>query len=223
MSGPKDPISPYEISRTEGLDDWRQVRDALSTRLDTGDFATGAKLVQQIADVADELNHHPDVDLQYGALFVRTKSHDVDAITARDVALARRISELAAAAGVQARAESTSTFELGIDVVDADAVRPFWLALTGGKEINGEVVDPTGHHPLIWFQGMDPPRTQRNRIHVDLTVPHDVAEQRVAAAIAAGGRLVTDQYAPAWWVLADPEGNEACVCTWRGRGNSGEP
>jgi 4a-hydroxytetrahydrobiopterin dehydratase len=48
-------------------------------------------------------------------------------------------------------------------------------------------------------------------------VPHDQAEQRVAAAIAAGGRLVTDEHAPAWWVLADPEGNQACVATWVGR------
>jgi 4a-hydroxytetrahydrobiopterin dehydratase len=48
-------------------------------------------------------------------------------------------------------------------------------------------------------------------------VPHDQAEARVAAALAAGGHLVTDQYAPAWWVLADAEGNEACVATWMGR------
>ena len=64
---------------------------------------------------------------------------------------------------------------------------------------------------------MDAPRPQRNRIHIDVTVPHEVAESRIAAAIAAGGRLVTDEYAPAFWVLADPEGNEACVCTWQDR------
>jgi 4a-hydroxytetrahydrobiopterin dehydratase len=71
--------------------------------------------------------------------------------------------------------------------------------------------------PAFWFQQMDAPRPQRNRIHVDVTVPHDVAEERVAATLAAGGRLVTDAYAPSWWVLADAEGNEACVCTWLGR------
>jgi hypothetical protein len=57
----------------------------------------------------------------------------------------------------------------------------------------------------------------RNRIHIDVWVPHDQAEARIAAAIAAGGHLVTDQYVPAWWVLADAEGNEACVATWMGR------
>jgi 4a-hydroxytetrahydrobiopterin dehydratase len=52
---------------------------------------------------------------------------------------------------------------------------------------------------------------------VDVSVPHDEAPSRVAAAIAAGGRLVTAEFAPSWWVLADPEGNEACVAIWMGR------
>jgi len=51
----------------------------------------------------------------------------------------------------------------------------------------------------------------------DVSVPHDQAEARVAAAIAAGGHAVTDQHAPAWWTLADAEGNEADVATWIGR------
>jgi 4a-hydroxytetrahydrobiopterin dehydratase len=69
----------------------------------------------------------------------------------------------------------------------------------------------------VWFQQMDAPRPQRNRIHLDVIVPHDVAEERVAATLAAGGRLVSADRAPAFWVLADVEGNEACVCTWQGR------
>ena len=81
----------------------------------------------------------------------------------------------------------------------------------------GHSVDPYGRAPAFWFQQMDAPRPQRNRIHVDVTVPHDVAEQRITAALAAGGTLVSDKAAPAFWVLADPEGNEACICTWQGR------
>ena len=65
---------------------------------------------------------------------------------------------------------------------------------------------------------MDEPRPQRNRIHLDITVAHDAAEARVAAALAAGGTLVSDARARAFWVLADAEGNEACVCTWQDRG-----
>jgi hypothetical protein len=76
------------------------------------------------------------------------------------------------------------------------------------------LIDPRGRGPLVYFQQMDAPRPQRYRIHFDVWVPHDQAEARIAAAIAAGGHLVTDEYAPSWWVLADAEGNEACVCTW---------
>jgi 4a-hydroxytetrahydrobiopterin dehydratase len=48
-------------------------------------------------------------------------------------------------------------------------------------------------------------------------VPPDQAEARVAAAIAAGGHLVSDEHAPEWWTLADAEGNEVDVATTRGR------
>jgi 4a-hydroxytetrahydrobiopterin dehydratase len=61
------------------------------------------------------------------------------------------------------------------------------------------------------------PRPQRNRLHFDVCVPHDEAPRRVEAALAAGGRLVSAARAPAFWVLADLEGNEACVTTWQGR------
>lgn len=59
--------------------------------------------------------------------------------------------------------------------------------------------------------------TPRNRVHVDISVPHDQGEARVAAAIAAGGHLVSDRHAPARWTLADAEGNEVDVATWMGR------
>ena len=64
---------------------------------------------------------------------------------------------------------------------------------------------------------MDQPRPQRNRIHLDVTVAHDEAEPRVQAVLDAGGRLVDDSYARMFWVLADAEGNECCICTWTDR------
>jgi 4a-hydroxytetrahydrobiopterin dehydratase len=57
----------------------------------------------------------------------------------------------------------------------------------------------------------------RRRIHFDVPVPHDEAEARISAALAAGGTLLGEAEAPAFWVLADAEGNEACVITWPGR------
>ena len=63
---------------------------------------------------------------------------------------------------------------------------------------------------------MDPARTERNRVHVDLFVPPDLVEARVAAAVAAGGRIVRDS-GPQWWTIADPEGNEVDVTSTIGR------
>ena len=97
-------------------------------------------------------------------------------------------------------------------------MKPFWEAVLGYKpHLDDDSVDPQGRAPAFWFQQMDAPRPQRNRIHIDVTVPHDVAQQRIEAALAAGGTLVSDEAAPAFWILADPEGNEACICTWQGR------
>ena len=57
----------------------------------------------------------------------------------------------------------------------------------------------------------------RSRFHYDVRVAHDTVQDRVAAAVAAGGTLVSDASAPAFWVLADPQGNKACLTTWQGR------
>jgi 4a-hydroxytetrahydrobiopterin dehydratase len=113
--------------------------------------------------------------------------------------------------------------EIGIDAMDIASIRPFWKAVLGYDDEPGltgpedALVDPLGQGPAIWFQQMDAPRPQRNRLHFDVSVPHDEVHRRIEATIAAGGKLLNDAEAPAFWVLADPEGNEACVTTWQGR------
>ena len=113
--------------------------------------------------------------------------------------------------------------ELAIDALDIKAIRPFWKAVMAyvdepeRSDPVAALVDPAAQLPTIWFQQMDAPRPQRNRVHFDITVAHDEAEPRVRAAIAAGGRLISDASARSFWVLADAEGNEVCVCTWMDR------
>ena len=85
------------------------------------------------------------------------------------------------------------------------------------EQSDGSLADPDGFGPPVWFQQMDEPRTERNRFHLDVSVPHDVAEPRIEEALAAGGRMVSDARARAFWVLADVDGNEACICTWQDR------
>jgi len=147
---------------------------------------------------------------------------DFGGVTGRDVRLAHEVSGALAARGMPARPGAVQALEIAIDALDIPAVRPFWKAITGyvdeaGSELVEALVDPAGSGPAIWFQQMDAPRPQRNHIHLDIDVPAEAASARIDAAIAAGGRLLSDDAAPAFWVLADPEGNEACICTWQGR------
>ncbi len=110
------------------LADWRFNLKRLVARFETGDFNAGAALVSRIAEAADEVNHHPDVDLRYPHLSVTLSSHDVNAVTSRDVDLARRISELAAEAGVAASATAPDILELALDSPDNESGE----ALLGG-------------------------------------------------------------------------------------------
>ncbi len=156
--------------------------------------------------------------MRYDGVTVRLRTHEVHGLSERDVTLARQISAAARDLDVPADPSAVQTVQVAIDALVAPEVMPFWRAVLGYREERSEdLVDPHSRAPSIWFQEMESPRSQRNRIHVDISVPHDQAEARVAAAIAAGGHLVTDQHAPAWWVLADAEGNEADVATWMGR------
>ncbi|MGA3354232.1 MAG: VOC family protein [Acidimicrobiales bacterium] len=211
-------ITPRQFHEATGIEDWRVLFSGVCAHFRTGSFATGVALVDAIGTLANEANHHPDVDLRYAGVTVRLRTHEVEGLSERDVELARRISAVARELGVPADATAVQDVQIAIDALVGSEVISFWRAVLGYREVGDEdLVDPRGRGPSFWFQKMVAPRSQRNRIHVDISVPHEQAEVRVAAAIAAGGRLVSDKYAPAWWTLADAEGNEVDVATWAGR------
>jgi 4a-hydroxytetrahydrobiopterin dehydratase len=202
------------------LDDWRKLAQALHARFLTGGFVTGLEFVTAITEAAERANHHPDVMLTYPFVDVKLISHDVSRVTQRDIDLARRISEIAREQGIGAEPSVLAELELALDTADLAAVGPFWAALLTGSAdslMGDDVVDPNGRVPSLWFQHTDAHETARQRFHIDLWVPHDVAEERISAAVAAGGRVVDDGNAPSFVVLADPEGNRACVCTFLNR------
>jgi 4a-hydroxytetrahydrobiopterin dehydratase len=211
-------ITPRQFQESDGVDDWREVGIGACACFRTGSFAKGVALVDEIARLADALNHHPDVDLQYATVTVRLFTHDIFGLSDLDAQLARQISAAARRLEVDAEPAAVQSVQLTIDALVTDDVRPFWRAVLGYQEVgDDDLLDPRGRGPWIWFQPMDAPRPQRNRVHVDVFVPNDEAEARVAAALAAGGRLVDDSHAPHWWTLADAEGNEVDVATTFGR------
>ncbi len=213
----KQLLAMSEVSGAEGLEDWRVLVGALHTRFLTKRFATGLELVNRIGAAAEEADHHPDIDLRYPHVNLKLVSHDVGGLTRRDVRMARRISEIAADLGVRAAPHRVQAIEIALNTTDTGSVLPFWEAVLAGDASGDEVVDPGGATPSMWFQGTDDVSPGAMRFHVDVTVPPDVARDRIQAALDAGGTLVDESAAPAFWVLHDPQGNAACVCTSQGR------
>lgn len=204
------------------LADWRPVAGSLRARFLTKGFTTGVDLVTAVAEAAEAMNHHPDVTLTWPFVDIALTTHDEgNVITQLDVDLARQISALAAERGIAADPASVTVLELALDTADKPAVGAFWAAvLTGdaGNVDGDDIVDPTGQVPLLWLQGTDPHDEPRQRFHLDVWVAHDQAHARIEAALAAGGRVVDDSQAPSFVVLADVEGNKACICTSLDRG-----
>ncbi|MEO3792893.1 4a-hydroxytetrahydrobiopterin dehydratase [Nonomuraea sp. B10E15] len=205
----------------EALDGWVLLLGGLHTRIRTGNFATGLSVVDAIGAAAEEMDHHPDLDLRYTHVDVRLTSHDERGVTERDVRLARTISRIAAETGVELESGSVSRMELALDTPSHKGVLPFWAAVLDMKDqaeagVGDEVRDPHDALPAIWFQrsGSEEPR---QRWHLDVWVDPEQVRPRIDAALAAGGTLVDDEGAPSFWVLADPEGNRICLCTWQER------
>jgi 4a-hydroxytetrahydrobiopterin dehydratase len=215
----KQTLTPQELEG-EALDDWRYLAGKLHARFATGNFARGLAMVEQIGAEAEQANHHPDLDLRYTHLHVALLSHDVFGITHRDVRLARTISEIAARVGATSEPGVLQVLDLALDTPDADEIRPFWQAVLGLEpepSYDLFLFDRDGHVPGLFLQPTDAHEQPRQRWHLDIDVPPDVAQERITKALDAGGTLVTDEHAPAWWVLADPQGNRVCIATWQGR------
>jgi len=212
-------LSAPEFAALDGLDDWRFLLGAIVAEFRAGSFPDAGSLVAAIAAAAEAADHHPEISVRFpDRVRVAFTTHAIGGLSDVDVDMARTVSAIARAAGATAEARTPQALEIAIDTMDADRIRPFWAAVMGYRSAtDGSLYDPLRIGPAIWFQQMDAPRTERGRFHLDVTVAHDEAEDRVAAAIAAGGTLVNDTFARSFWVLADADGNEACVCTWQDR------
>jgi 4a-hydroxytetrahydrobiopterin dehydratase len=231
-----EPAKTLRLTRQQASDavtdlGWRYILGLLRTTVRTESMAQAADIAQRVIALAgSDADQSLRMDLRPDRAVLTLQDLATGWITARETSLARQISEavtdlgLAATPEVQAGPQrSVQVIEIGIDALDIAKIRPFWKAVLGyadeadhtGPE--DALADPVGQGPSIWFQQMDAPRPQRNRIHFDVSVPHDEAQRRIQATQAAGGTLIYDAEAPAFWVLADPEGNEACITTWQGR------
>jgi 4a-hydroxytetrahydrobiopterin dehydratase len=224
-----NPLSRPSASALVADTPWRLVLGSLlaSVPVDGLDraLAVAAAATEACAGAADD---HLRVDLRADRVELALQPRGSSAVTERDVELAALITSAVRDGLGLPVAQPTGphrpvqVLEIAIDAMDIAAVRPFWKAVMGyedepGGSAAGGLVDPARQLPTIWFQQMDEPRRQRNRIHFDLDVASDEAPARIQAALDAGGVLVSDAEARAFWILADVEGNEICICTWQDR------
>jgi len=219
-----DQISPNQFHDPEGVEDLRVVGDGASAYFQTGSFAAGARLVQAISEVPGVDDHHPDVDLRHDGVTVRliTVTEDYYGVSRRDIELARQISAAARQLGLSAEPSALQSLLVIPGATATAEVMPFWRAVLGYEprrdSPDEDLVDPRRRGPSFWFEQMKEPRPDGGgAIHVAIWVPYEEAEARIGAALAAGGRMVRDKFAPSWWTLADAAGNEADIATAMGR------
>lgn len=213
-----------------GLADWRKLAQGLHGRFLIDDFSSGARFVLAVAEAADAANHHPRVVLAYGQVDLELVTHEavyreddgtrhrVEWVTEKDLELARTISGIAADHGLRADPSAVSEVELGLDTADSSAIAPVWAALlTGDAESQGrgspsdEIRDATVRVPNLWF-GDAPDEDARQRFHVEVYLPPEARDARIAAVLAAGGTIVDDSRAPGLTVVADQDGNRGVIC-----------
>jgi 4a-hydroxytetrahydrobiopterin dehydratase len=220
-----------EMIAAADLSDWRKLAQGLHARYAINDFATGARFVVAVGEAGDALRHHPRVSIGNGYVDLELVSEDavyrdgddteyvVEWVTQKDVDLARRITEIAADHKVVADPAAVSEVEFGLDTARSTTIAPVWAALlTGSAESQGrgspsdEIRDATGRVPNLWFGEADAGDSARQRFHIEVYVAPEVVEQRITAAVAAGGTVVDDSRAPSLTVIADQDGNTGVVC-----------
>ncbi len=184
-----------------GLADWRKLAQALHARYLIPDYVVAAGFVAAVAQASEADCHRPELRVTHGAVDVSLCTHEDGLwVTQKDIDMARRISEIARENGLEPAPTVVTELEIALDTAHEDSVAPFWsILLTGSPEnkIHDSIFDPTGRVPGLWFQG-----TEYGSLP-------DVADKRIAAAVATGGSIVDDAAAPSFTVFADPTATES--------------
>jgi 4a-hydroxytetrahydrobiopterin dehydratase len=220
----KDYITPSQFYEAEGVEDWRLTSEGATAFFRTRSFAQSAGFVQAISKLSGVEDHSPGVDIRHDGVTVHmiTSSDDYFGPSQRDVELARQVSAAARKLGLVADPDAVQSLLIVPGATDIAKVMPFWRAVLGYEPRHDspdeDLVDPHGRGPAFWFEQMNEPRGDGGgAIHIAIWVPYEQAQARIDAALAAGGRMVRDEFAPSWWTLADAAGNEADIATAKGR------
>ena len=216
-------VTAQAFHASDGVEDWRVLYGGAHAHFRTGSFAEAAQLVAAIADAAEEVGHYPDIDLRPEGVTVKTFSGPFQRLGSIDVTLARKVSEIASDMGLESDPSKLTMINLAVAHDPDTLVIAFWAAALGYEEVEGDALDPIRRSPGVAFHPFSEPRPGRGRLHIDVSVPAEVAERRVESAVAAGGRLLEEHSRPPlWWTLASPDNHGVDIAAWPDTEDFGE-
>ena len=207
----------------DGLEDWVVTHGGAASAFEVGSFRAAAGLAREVAAVA--ATHSADVILTISGrrLSIRL-TRGLFRIEVRHIDLARRISAIAHAREAVADRSAVQEVQVAVAARPDDLNMGFWRAVLAYEPLaEDNAVHPLGQSSTVWMQSLDGDKSLRHAMHVDVSVAREHAQARVNAALAAGGRVVVRDEAPAAWILADRAGNRVCVAAWPDGAAPGEP
>lgn len=203
-----------EFLAAEGVGDWVVLHGGAAAVFRVGSLGDAARLAEAITRVPGLEGAGVLLTVADDRLTVRL-SRGVFRLEEPHIDIARAISATARAHGAVADRAAVQEVQVAIAAQPDATDVGFWRAVLGYAPLASDnAVDPLGHGSTVWMQELGPDKPLRHAMHVDVSVAREQVEARVAAALAAGGRIVQDDDAPAGWILADRAGNKVCVAAW---------
>jgi 4a-hydroxytetrahydrobiopterin dehydratase len=200
--------------RADGIGDWVVLHGGAAAVFVVPSLTEGVRLAQAVATVPGLAESGALLTVGDTRLSVRL-ARGVERIESHHVGLARAVSEVARQHGAVADRGAVQEVQIAVAAQPGELDVGFWRAVLGYSTLaddNG--VDPLGHGSTFWMQDLDPGKPLRHAMHVDVSVGREHAEERLAAALAAGGHIVDESEAPAAWILSDRAGNRVCIAAW---------
>jgi 4a-hydroxytetrahydrobiopterin dehydratase len=203
-----------EFLHAGGLDDWVVLHGGAAAVYVVHSLSEGAALATAVAQVSGVEKSGALITIGDRRVSVRL-TRGVEFIEPHHVDLARAISAVAQQHGAAPDRAAVQEVQVAIAARPHELDVGFWRAVLGYDVLaddNG--IDPLGHGSTVWMQDLDPGRPLRHAMHIDVSVAREHAGRRLAAALAAGGRVIDDSEAPAAWILSDRAGNRVCIAAW---------
>ena len=196
----------------EGVEDWVVLHGGATAVFRSGSLGEAARLAEVLAQVVGLGGSGALITISNSCATVRL-TRDLWGLDQRHVELARAVSAVARDHGAVADRAAVQEVQLAIASMPEALDVGFWRAVLGYAAMaEDNAVDPLGHGSTVWMQGLDEAKPLRHAMHIDVSVAHEHVEARLAAALAAGGRVVWES--KEHWTLADRAGNRVCLTAW---------